>query len=181
MLQTHELVPHPAHPPTAVRRVSASFDDRGGPWILLRWRIEGAEEITVPPFAGKVRNDGLWQTTCGELFVAGERGEEYREFNFSPSENWAAYSFGRYREQAGDLALGRPPSIAWRGSGALALLDVWLAPDALPPRPLRLGMTLVLEERGGRKSYWAAAHPRDVPDFHDPACLAWRLAAPHGA
>jgi hypothetical protein len=33
----------------------------------------------------------------------------------------------------------------------------------------------VIEERNGRKSYWALAHPPGEPDFHHPACFALEL------
>ena len=40
-----------------------------------------------------------------------------------------------------------------------------------------LGLSAVLEEKDGTKSYWALAHPSgDKPDFHHPACFAARLS-----
>jgi hypothetical protein len=40
-----------------------------------------------------------------------------------------------------------------------------------------LGLSAVLEEKDGTKSYWALAHPPgDKPDFHHPDCFAARLA-----
>ena len=39
-----------------------------------------------------------------------------------------------------------------------------------------LGLSAILEEQDGTKSYWALAHPPgDKPDFHDPACFAAHL------
>jgi len=39
-----------------------------------------------------------------------------------------------------------------------------------------LGLSAILEEQDGTKSYWAIAHPPgDKPDFHDPACFAAHL------
>jgi hypothetical protein len=35
-----------------------------------------------------------------------------------------------------------------------------------------IGLTAVLEQTDGTKSYWALAHPPGKPDFHDPACFA---------
>ena len=29
----------------------------------------------------------------------------------------------------------------------------------------------VIEEQGGQKSYWAARHAGEKPDFHNPACF----------
>jgi len=36
----------------------------------------------------------------------------------------------------------------------------------LPRGAWRLGLSAVIEEAGGRKSYWALAHPQGKPDFH---------------
>jgi hypothetical protein len=39
-----------------------------------------------------------------------------------------------------------------------------------------LGLSAILEEKGGTKSYWALAHPSgDKPDFHAPDCFAASL------
>ena len=41
----------------------------------------------------------------------------------------------------------------------------------------QLGLSAILEEKDGTKSYWALSHPGgDKPDFHDPVCFAARLA-----
>ena len=46
-----------------------------------------------------------------------------------------------------------------------------------PRRDWQLGLSAILEEIDGTKSYWALAHPPgDKPDFHDPVCFAARLA-----
>jgi hypothetical protein len=37
----------------------------------------------------------------------------------------------------------------------------------LPPKALwRLGLSALIEDTGGHKSYWALAHPPGKPDFH---------------
>ena len=38
-----------------------------------------------------------------------------------------------------------------------------------------IGLSAVIEEIGGTKSYWALAHGRGPPDFHDPTCFAYHL------
>jgi hypothetical protein len=41
----------------------------------------------------------------------------------------------------------------------------------------QLGLSAVLEEADGTKSYWALAHPPgDKPDFHHADCFAAQLA-----
>ena len=179
-MQTQELFAHPAHPPMMVKEVTARLDARDADWVRLRWRIEAASGIRVPPFTGRKRLDGLWQTTCFELFVVPEceQSRSYTEFNFSPSEAWAAYDFSSYREGRTNRPLLRKPVITWRGGSRLALMDVALSRDALPRYACRIGLTAVIEEGGGQKSFWAARHSADAPDFHDPACFASTLAAP---
>ena len=39
----------------------------------------------------------------------------------------------------------------------------------------QLGLSAVLEEVDGTKSYWALAHPEDKPNFHHPDCFAAQL------
>jgi len=63
----------------------------------------------------------------------------------------------------------------------MTIFDAALPLSALPPRPWQLAMTAVIEEQGGRKSYWAMAHPAGAPDFHDPACFTGLVAAPGAA
>jgi hypothetical protein len=40
----------------------------------------------------------------------------------------------------------------------------------------QLGLSAVLEETDGTKSYWALTHPNpEKPDFHHPGCFVARL------
>lgn len=175
-MQTHALVAHPAFPPAEVRQITSRITP-DGEWLRLRWRIEGARLLKVPAFAGKGRADGLWQSTCFELFlqVPGESG--YTELNLSPSERWNAYDFASYREGMSERAFPREPACTMRKGEALAIFDAAVPASALPPAPWRLNMTAVIEEEGGVKSFWALAHPDTKPDFHDPACFTGTLAA----
>jgi hypothetical protein len=195
-LETLQLIVHPAHLPARVNTVAARVLSHDANWCVLRWKVDGAADLVVPAFAGRARTDGLWQTTCFELFVAplaqlphtapaqDERdgregqGEGYAEFNFSPSERWAAYDFTGYRAGMADRAMPAPVITPRRG-GDVLICDVAIPTAALPPLPWRYGLTAVLEEAGAVKSFWALAHPRQAPDFHDPACLAATLAAPN--
>jgi hypothetical protein len=185
-LETLHLISHPAHPPVRVTGVTArvlSLDDN---WCVLRWKVDGAGQVVVPAFAGRGRADGLWQTTCFELFAAHEafpqRGgaSAYTECNFSPSERWAAYDFTGYRAGMVERA-GPAPVITPRRGGEVLFCDVAIPVTALPPLPWRYGLTAVLEETGGVKSFWAMAHLPEKPDFHDRSCLGARLAAPDAA
>ncbi len=137
---------------------------------MLRYRVDGCSMLHIPPFSGKGRADDLWQTTCFELFLSRDGGGPYLEFNFSPSGRWAVYYFEAYRQnpQCPEL-LAQPDIECLRGEDIFILTAFLAAPD-LAQAGL-IGVSAVIEEEGGRKSYWALSHPSDKPDFHDPACF----------
>ncbi|MBB3861029.1 hypothetical protein GGQ88_002301 [Novosphingobium hassiacum] len=177
-METYELLAHPAHPPLAVTSVQARVLALDARWLTLRWRVEGAGQLFVPPFAGKGRADGLWQTTCFEMFVRPDGGDAYAEFNLSPSQAWAAYDFSGYRAGMAERAMVRDPVSTPRRGQSVLIFDAAIPAASLPSLPWTYGLTAVIEETGGRKSYWAMAHGSERPDFHDEACFAARLAAP---
>lgn len=146
-------------------------------WARFRWRIEGCERLVVPSFAGKGRADDLWRTTCFEVFIRAGPGEGYLELNLSPSERWNAYAFARYREGMAESPMPREPDCAMRVGRSLAIFDAAVPRAGLPPPGWQFGLSAVIEEEGGVKSYWAVAHPEGKPDFHHPACFAATLAA----
>ena len=152
-----------------------SLDDN---WLRLRWRIEGSSKLFVPGFAGKGRADELWRTTCFEIFLKPDGGDAYCEFNLSPSERWAAYDFRAPRDGMADRPVPREPDSTMRQGSSFAIFDAAIPVGALPDTACAVGLTCVLEEEGGIKSFWALCHPQDEPDFHDPACFKARLDAP---
>ena len=56
---------------------------------------QGAEQFAGP---AEGRAPELWKTTCFEAFLRAKGEEAYREWNFAPTGNWAAYDFKRYRK-----------------------------------------------------------------------------------
>lgn len=180
-LEMFELACHRDHPASSVRAIQARIVGIDSHWLTLRWRIEGAGTLVVPVFAGKRRADGLWRTTCFELFMRAPGAAEYCEFNLSPSERWAAYDFTAYRDGMTERAMPRDPVCTLRQGQELAIFDAAIPLDALPPLPWDYSLTAVIEEEGGQISYWAIAHPPGKPDFHHPACFAAALAPPSQA
>lgn len=138
---------------------------------MLTYRVAGGP-VVVPPAAAPLRAGGLWRTTCFELFVKPADGEGYFEFNFSPSTAWAAYRFDGYRTEMADLPLA-PPRIEAIEDGVQVRLDL----GGLPGNGWLAGITAVIEETDGTKSYWALRHPPGKPDFHHPDCFALELPA----
>ncbi len=177
-MQTHLLTAHPDHPPSAVTQVEARIIGLDANWLRARWRIEGAMQLVVPPFAGKGRADELWQTTCFELFLKPLGGESYCELNLSPSERWNAYDFDGYREGRRERPFPHEPECTLRQGSTFAIFDAAIPVAGLPLHDCAMGLAAVIEEQGGTKSYWALVHPDGKPDFHAPACFAVALPAP---
>jgi hypothetical protein len=165
------LLPHPSTPSHSIDAIDVHLQTVG-PRALIHYLITGTPPL-VPPHSTPIRTDGLWKTTCFELFVALDEGR-YVEFNFSPSSAWAAYSFSGYRAGQRDLPMNTPPEIQPVENGVRAVLDA-----GLPLIPERLfGLSAVIEETDGTKSYWALAHAPGPPDFHNPACFTATLPPP---
>jgi hypothetical protein len=172
------LVPHPATPPSEPFKVwvnvehSAAFSATATTNI---WFGIGApaSRFVIPEPAEPRRADDLWRTTCFEAFLRVPGAEAYREWNFAPSGEWAAYDFTAYREGRTDAEVAAPyiraeDNFTWWAFGATISVDAKGAWE--------FGLSAVLEEKDGPKSYWALAHPAgDKPDFHDAACFAAHL------
>lgn len=165
------------HPDSAGRAVDAIEVEVGRPAsgrLALRYTVIGAiGDLLLPAVGPPARADGLWRHTCFEAFLRPSAGEAYREFNFAPSTSWAAYVFDGYRSGMRNADIEAPII------EALLLekyqLNVLVA---IPGEgPWRLGLSAVIEEPSGAKSWWALAHPPGPPDFHHEDCFALRLPA----
>lgn len=166
------LLPHPALPPTSVSSITCAIRRRGD-GLALTYAIAAAPGVLrLPPSGPPERTDGLWRTTCLELFVA-DAGAAYREFNFAPSGQWAAYGFTARREGIALLAVEEAPAIRLRQEEGAVTVSVDVCGIGIGA--LRLGITAVIEEIDGTKSYWAVRHGGNAPDFHDPDCFVAQL------
>lgn len=161
----HELKLHPDSHCAALTGISVAMA-RPQPGVLaLRYTLAGQiANVRVAPPAEPLRADELWRTTCFEAFVRTAEGAGYYEFNLSPSGQWAAYHFDAYRDGMA-LAEIAPPRIIFGANVTHIDLETLLhlpSGDA----PWRVGLSAVIEQNNGEKSYWALAHPPGKPDFH---------------
>jgi hypothetical protein len=174
------LIPHPATPPSDPEmKVWASVDHAGALGAIATTNIwfgvgAPADRFVIPESAEPDRADDLWRTTCFEAFLRTEGEDAYREWNFAPSGQWAAYDFTGYREGRSDADVVSPyirmeDNLTWWGLGASIAVPA--------DHHWQLGLSVILEEKDGAKSYWALAHGQsDKPDFHDAGCFIARLA-----
>ncbi len=136
----------------------------------MRYRLQAdLGRILIPEPQTPVFCHRLWAHSCFEAFVGLQGESAYREFNLSPSGQWAAYAFEAYRQPAAwSLSLAPPMSLK-TGENEL-LLEAELTSGHLPQnpeqKPLQLGLSAVIETQSGDTSYWALSHPAAMPDFH---------------
>ena len=174
------LTPHPGSPPDAAFSIWASAERSaafGETATLSLWfgLTAPIAHFAVPALADQPRRrDGLWQATCFELFLKEAGQEAYQEWNFSPSGDWAAYDFTSERTGMREADVCFVPNIRtednliWWGLGATLSIPAEAS--------FTIGLSAVIEEAGGHKSYWALHHPGPEPDFHHPDCFPARLA-----
>ena len=165
----HRLTPHASHtPPGMAVTVQLTSRDDGG--LQLEYRLSGpAAALRVPPLRLAAPADDLWRHTCCELLVAVAGMPGYREFNFSPSRQWAVYDFDAYRQRSETVPPRWSADVRVEGGADGVVLRVAIAPTLLPgngTQPLQVALSAVLEHADGALSYWALRHPAGQPDFH---------------
>lgn len=145
--------------------------------LCLRYKLMAPIDILkLPPPSRCNRQDGLWCHTCFEAFLAHPDG--YLEVNASPSSQWAVYAFSGYRAGMRDQASTTPAVRLTRTPASLTLDANFEIPEGLVIG--KIGLAAVIEERDGRRSYWALRHPPGAPDFHHPDCFALELSPSQG-
>jgi len=165
------LARHPATSCAALRGIKVSLT-RKPQRMQVAYVLDGEiDRLRIPPPRPPRAAEGLWRHTCCELFIARPREPGYREFNFSPSGEWAAYAFEGYRE--GGRPIDIPPEIVVRqGVGRLELAASISFPET---QKMLIGLSAVIEEDSGALSYWALRHAPGKPDFHHPEAFALKL------
>ena len=184
MNATAESVPlslacHPGTPSQAIQGIEAVVGTAPGGNLTVAFTLEGEiHRLRIPEPRSSRRAEGLWRHTCFEVFAMIGDGPGYREFNFSPSGEWAVYDFRGYRDsgETGDVPT---PGIVVRQTQARLELDAKICQDILPQgRRLLLGLSAVVEEVAGVLSCWALRHPPGKPDFHHTDAFALQLELP---
>ena len=157
---------HPAAPCAALRGIEVTVTAG----LKVSFRLQGdIGRLRIPAPRTPRAADGLWQHTCCEVFIGRKGAPAYREFNLSPSGEWAAYEFTRYRQGAA-LVIPDPRIVMRRTSGQLEL-------EGTVPvnQETQIGLSAVIEDADGNLSYWALRHAPGKPDFHHADSFALEL------
>jgi hypothetical protein len=168
---------HPDSTSAAASSVEVEITRPQESTLLLSYVVIGKTSgLRLPSIVTPARADELWRHTCFEAFLSVPSHTGYYEFNFSPSTQWAAYRFSDYRAGMAAFEI-EPPKIEVTSTtetymlrASLGLKQQDLAQGA------RLGLSAVIEEIDGNKSYWALAHAPGKPDFHRTDCFTHELS-----
>jgi hypothetical protein len=167
-------IPLRAHPTTqdgVVQSLDVHLVFERSDLLTLRYDLRGdLSRICIGTEGPPGRADNLWQHTCFEVFIQPAGSTAYYEFNFSPTKQWAVYRLDAYRKGLMPMEVAYPPEISIHQSpGCLELGVTFHLPIsyAVTHRP-KLALTAVVEQDGGRLSYWSAQHAEGKPDFHHP-------------
>lgn len=179
--ESRNLVCHPQSPSRGIDAIDVRVESATKGTLALTFVLLGdLATLRIPEERPSRRVNELWRHTCFEAFLMTGNGPGYREYNFSPSGEWAAYEFRDYRQaqdqQAGVTADESAPVIrVHRSVQHLALeAEVPLESPSLT-RSIRLGLSAVVESVDSGLSYWALRHPPGKPDFHLSDAFALQL------
>ena len=166
------LACHPQSRPGAVRSLQAGAE-RGAGGLAVRFVLAGdLKGLRIPAPRTPRIVQGLWAHTCCEIFVAPADAPAYHEFNLSPSGEWAAHAFERYRQGRALADAALDPRIAVRRDPGKLELEALIRVEG---RKLLIGLAAVIEAADGSLSYWALGHPPGRPDFHHREAFALEL------
>lgn len=166
-----QLTCHPDSPCEAIASIDADITCSSDS-CLLQYQVYGdIASLKLPEARPAAMMDGLWQHTCFELFIGAKHSAAYYEYNFSPSSEWAMYSFTDYRmPDSHPMSANLPPVIQSQTKPDQFILQVNLPKsDCLliaREKPWSINLSAVIELQSGDISYWALHHPSRQPDFH---------------
>ncbi len=179
----HPLKLHPDSRCTPVAHIDIEIARLTPGNLMLRYVITGEiNALSLPPVAASTRANELWRHTCFEMFIRTPTSDAYYEFNFAPSTQWAVYGFDAYRSgmtAAKEEEVGAPAIDAHLAAGQYELkvsLDLDKLANFDGDGAWALGLSAVIEEKNGGKSYWALTHPPGKPDFHHADCFALQIS-----
>jgi hypothetical protein len=177
----HLLLLHPDFRATAVERIEAEVL-HSPTGLAVRYLVIGDMHVLKLPLpSGSTRADELWRHTCFELFLRAADHNNYYEFNFSPSLEWAAYRFADYRQGMELLETAAPRIELRQDAGTFELraeLSLEGTAETDGDAEWSVGLSAVIEETNGNVSYFALAHAPGKPDFHRADGFALSILVP---
>lgn len=167
------IVLHPDCAAGSINAIAASVEPTAQGCRAVFVARGDVARIAIPARAVSGRFDNLWKTTCFEIFWCHD-GTSYREFNLSPSGQWACYDFDRFREGMRDA----PAEVVITCTASESELRLEAEIVSTLPLPATVALNAIIKDADGENRFWALAFQPGAPEFHAEACRALTLAAP---
>ena len=185
-VQTLALLCNPLTPAPMIRSLEATVSRLGRDSLIFSFSLAGnMTQLRIPEPKPEKQAENLWEHTCFEVFVGIHGENAYREFNFSPSGEWAIYAFSDYRQREDSFFVKSCPEIRVALSTSHLKLDAVVPGNTLPSSSamerFQIGLSAVLESDSAENklSYWALNHPVAHPDFHRRETFTLELGISH--
>jgi hypothetical protein len=145
-------------------KLMASMNQGAKLWSVSFKLVESSIRPNYPEQSPEpTYKEGLWESTCLEVFEFDEKSTSYVEWNFSPSQDWAFFAFSEYRKKNKKFEARSPLSWSWSHESKQRNLDLKL-PRCFEESTLQL--TGVIDWGAKGIDYFALKHPTAKPDFH---------------
>ncbi|MEP5939024.1 MAG: hypothetical protein ABJ239_11910 [Erythrobacter sp.] len=168
----HNLILHPDCKAGPITGICASIQPSEAGCRAQFFLNGDVSAIKVPVHLPSSRQDNLWKTTCFEIFWQPDGGSYYREFNLSPSSQWACYDFDDFRRNSRD-ALVENIAIACAHSSDALMLSADIASEL--PLPGQIALNAIVEDKDGNIQFWALAFQEGKPEFHSETCRSLQM------
>lgn len=164
-MNNFELVPFSASEGIEIRGAIRRSGAGLSVWYLLR---DAQDNVALTDFS-PTRQNNLWQHTCFELFFGEQGSPHYWEMNVTPSSAWNVYAFSAPRSgMCEETKIRNIEPVVYTSSDSIVLHYFFDINRLLPKHSVvEIGISCVVALRNGEKSYWALAHNKEIPDFHD--------------
>ena len=164
LLHRCSLHPHPSCLDPVLESAAVELRGNSGATVLDARLATRPGRLSLPE--GQLDPLRLWEHTCLELFTVRANEPGYVEWNFSPTGQVTRFVFSAYRERA---HTSFPDLVSVRVERAGETVRMVVEGDLGVDQMKAGAVTVVARDTSGSVAFWAAAHPRPQPDFHDSA------------
>ena len=150
-------------------RVKGNISRNSGCLIAVYELNGSVKNLAIPQLSMKPeRKNRLWEDTCFELFFNPVDSEAYWEFNLSPSGDWNVFRFSGYRQgmQEEQTFESLPFTVETLPDFLRLAVEIEIKKIIPESKAINVGVSAVIKNVNGDRSYWALVHKETKPDFH---------------
>ena len=172
----------PYKPSAKIEEFVCSIDKEAG-FFIVNYQIQGAlKNLSLRTKCSKLQfADELWKATVFEIFLRADKSEKYYEWNFCPSNRFAAYSFDSYRQpqppKINKTTIIEYPFYDFSDENLRFQVKFSLPQELKDVEDYQIQLCAILKhDHEEELEYFALQHPHEKPDFHDVDCFQYYIS-----